>query len=102
MRFYCKQKELRRQRMYEKALDACATSPFARGIQRWVLAGGQCTQQYVLLLVQLSVSCLHQQYPSQCMRGAQRLAACQAGLIALHLRRPLYLGHCILETLLPC
>lgn len=39
MRFYCKQKELRRQRMYEKALDACATSPFARGISRWVLAG---------------------------------------------------------------
>ena len=39
MRFCCKQKELRRQRMYEKALDACATSPFARGINRWVLAG---------------------------------------------------------------
>ena len=38
-RFCCKQKEQRRQRMYEKALDACATSPFARGISKWVLAG---------------------------------------------------------------
>ena len=25
--------------MFEKALDACATSPFARGITQWVLAG---------------------------------------------------------------
>lgn len=25
--------------MYEKALDACATSPFARGVKRWILAG---------------------------------------------------------------
>jgi hypothetical protein len=33
------QKEARRQRVYEKALDACATSPFARTITRWVLAG---------------------------------------------------------------
>eukprot|EP00879_Flechtneria_rotunda_P006050 GHRR01006363.1.p1 GENE.GHRR01006363.1~~GHRR01006363.1.p1 ORF type:complete len:476 (+),score=185.34 GHRR01006363.1:2625-4052(+) len=32
-------KELRRQRMFEKALDACATSPFARFVQRWVLGG---------------------------------------------------------------
>ncbi len=25
--------------MFEKALDAAATSPFARGITRWLLAG---------------------------------------------------------------
>ena len=31
--------EGRRHRMYEKALDACATSPYASGIERWVLAG---------------------------------------------------------------
>lgn len=28
-----------RMRAYEKALDVCATSPFARSVQRWVLAG---------------------------------------------------------------
>ena len=39
VRCYCKQKEQRRQRMFEKALDAAATSPFARGITRWLLAG---------------------------------------------------------------
>ncbi len=25
--------------MFEKALDAAATSPFARGVTRWLLAG---------------------------------------------------------------
>ena len=39
IRFCCKLKEFRRQQMYEKALDACATSPFARSVKRWVLAG---------------------------------------------------------------
>jgi len=39
VRCYCKQKEQRRQRMFEKALDAAATSPFARGVTRWLLAG---------------------------------------------------------------
>ncbi|GMH32674.1 hypothetical protein BSKO_00508 [Bryopsis sp. KO-2023] len=39
VRYYCKQKEQRRQRIFEKALDACATSPFARHVLRWVLAG---------------------------------------------------------------
>ena len=39
MRYYCRAKELRRQRLYEKALDVCATSPFARAVQRWVLVG---------------------------------------------------------------
>ncbi|GAB4817286.1 hypothetical protein N2152v2_004332 [Parachlorella kessleri] len=39
MRYYCKQKEQRRQRIYEKALDTAATSPFARGVKAWVLAG---------------------------------------------------------------
>jgi hypothetical protein len=31
--------EVRRQRAFEKALDAAATSPYARGVRRWVLAG---------------------------------------------------------------
>lgn len=39
MRYYCKQKEQRRLRLFEKALDVCATSPFARHVSRWVLAG---------------------------------------------------------------
>ena len=39
MRFCCKAKEVRRQAMYEKALDACATSPFAQGVSSWILAG---------------------------------------------------------------
>ena len=41
IRFCCKQKESRRQRMYEKALDACATSPYGRSVRRWILAGQQ-------------------------------------------------------------
>ena len=41
IRFCCKQKESRRQRMYEKALDACATSPYGRSVRRWILAGEQ-------------------------------------------------------------
>jgi hypothetical protein len=39
MRYYCNKKEQQRQKVYEKALDVCATSPFARGVQRWVLSG---------------------------------------------------------------
>ncbi|GAX73182.1 hypothetical protein CEUSTIGMA_g635.t1 [Chlamydomonas eustigma] len=39
MRYHCAQKEQRRQRIFEKTLDACATSPFARMCSRWVLAG---------------------------------------------------------------
>ena len=47
MRYYCKQKEQRRQRIYEKALDTVATSPFARGVKAWVLAGGCCLSALV-------------------------------------------------------
>lgn len=50
MRYCCRQKEQRRQRMFEKALDACATSPFARTISQWVLAG--------ILISSLSCSCI--------------------------------------------
>jgi hypothetical protein len=39
VRYHSDGKELRRQRLFEKALDVCATSPFARFVQRWVLAG---------------------------------------------------------------
>lgn len=53
MRCYCKQKEQRRQRMFEKALDAAATSPFARGITRWLLAGVLAYQLHALIQQQL-------------------------------------------------
>ena len=39
VRYHSAAKELRRQRMFEKALDVSATSPYARCVQRWVLAG---------------------------------------------------------------
>ena len=32
-------KDVRRYRLFEKALDALATSPYARAVNRWVLAG---------------------------------------------------------------
>ena len=57
-RFCCKQKEQRRQRMYEKALDACATSPFARGISKWVLAGDTKSHLSTVDLINLQVPCL--------------------------------------------
>ena len=48
MRFCCKHTEAHRQRMCEKALDALATAPYARGVSRFVLAGASCrTQQQV-------------------------------------------------------
>ena len=39
MRYHCPTKEQRRQRIFEKVLDACATSPYGRMCTRWVLAG---------------------------------------------------------------
>ena len=39
MRYHCAQKEMRRLRIFEKALDVAASSPFARGVTRWVLVG---------------------------------------------------------------
>jgi hypothetical protein len=33
-------KDVRRYRLFEKALDALATSPYARGVTRWIFAGG--------------------------------------------------------------
>ena len=32
-------KDVRRFRLYEKSLDALATSPYARTVDRWLLAG---------------------------------------------------------------
>jgi hypothetical protein len=32
-------KDVRRHRLFEKALDALATSPYARSVEQWVLAG---------------------------------------------------------------
>ena len=38
-RYCCRTFEVKRRQMYEKALDALATSPVARGVNRWLLAG---------------------------------------------------------------
>lgn len=40
MRPLCSWKEVRRQRLVEKALDTAATSPYACNVDRWILAGG--------------------------------------------------------------
>lgn len=39
MRYHCAGKEQRRLRIFEKAVDTAAMSPFARHVTRWVLAG---------------------------------------------------------------
>jgi hypothetical protein len=40
VRYHCDYAEDQlRQRMYEKALDAVATSPYAASVEGWVLAG---------------------------------------------------------------
>jgi len=39
VRYFCPGKEQRRLRIFEKTLDAAATSPFARGVSRWVIGG---------------------------------------------------------------
>ncbi len=39
VRYYCNGKEQRRLRLLEKVLDAATTSPYARGVTRWVLGG---------------------------------------------------------------
>lgn len=36
MRYHCNQKDMRRQRLFEKSLDACATCPFAWRVTRRV------------------------------------------------------------------
>ena len=42
-RYCCRTFEVKRRQMYEKALDALATSPVARGVNRWLLAGNRNT-----------------------------------------------------------
>ena len=39
MRYFCPLKEQRRHRIFEKAFDAAATSPYARPVRTWVLVG---------------------------------------------------------------
>lgn len=39
MRYYCRQKELRRQRIFERSADTAAHSPYARGVKKWVYVG---------------------------------------------------------------
>ena len=46
VRYTCKRKEQHRQRMFEKALDAAATSPYCRHVDKWVLAGAAPASLY--------------------------------------------------------
>ena len=39
MRNFCDMKELRRLRLFEKAVDAAAKNPYTRSVTRWILAG---------------------------------------------------------------
>ena len=39
MRYYCRQKEMRRQRIYERSVDTAAFSPYARSVNKWVYCG---------------------------------------------------------------
>jgi hypothetical protein len=39
MRYYCKQKEQRRQRILERGVDTVVASPYARGVKKWVFIG---------------------------------------------------------------
>eukprot|EP00887_Chlorella_sp_A99_P007385 scaffold2.g7385.t1 len=38
-RYYCRAKEQRRLRIFERTLDAAITCPLARGVRKWVLVG---------------------------------------------------------------
>ncbi|KAK9817825.1 hypothetical protein WJX72_002742 [[Myrmecia] bisecta] len=39
LRFCCKQGQHAHQRLFERALEVCATSPYAQGVRRWLFAG---------------------------------------------------------------
>lgn len=39
MRYYCPLKEQRRHRIFEKAFDVAATSPYARPVAKWAFVG---------------------------------------------------------------
>lgn len=39
MRYYCKQKEQRRQRIFERSVDTAAASPYARNVKKWIYVG---------------------------------------------------------------
>jgi len=39
MRYFCKQKEQRRQRIFERSVDTVVASPYARGVKKWVFVG---------------------------------------------------------------
>ena len=67
LRFCCKHKEARRQRMYAKALDSLAMAPYAHGVTRFVLAG---------------VPCLSHSVSSRAFRvaGVQDCKLCDAGI----------------------
>ena len=39
MRYYCRQKEQRRQRIFERTVEAADASPYARNIKNWVYVG---------------------------------------------------------------
>lgn len=39
MRYFCKQKEQRRQRIFERSVDTVVASPYASGVKKWVFIG---------------------------------------------------------------
>jgi hypothetical protein len=39
MRYFCRQKEQRRQRIFERSADTAAASPYARAVSKWVYVG---------------------------------------------------------------
>jgi predicted esterase len=39
MRYFCKQKEQRRQRILERSVDTVVASPYGRGVKKWVFIG---------------------------------------------------------------
>lgn len=39
MRYYCRQKEQRRQRIFERSADTAAHSPYAKHVKKWIFVG---------------------------------------------------------------
>lgn len=39
MRYYCRQKEQRRQRIFERSADTAAHSPYAKNVKKWIFVG---------------------------------------------------------------
>ena len=67
-------KDVRRYRLFEKALDALATSPYARGVTRWIFAGGLsvCPQPCIMLFEVLRlIVCTRSSWTCTCMHRSR-------------------------------